>query len=207
MKKKLNLRFIVTLMVCMLSVSYMSAQQNAETVSCKTAKKWCKSGEWRNGFKATPYKTTDLKEFYSQYHKNKALWDKLFTWLGSHNLETIEAGQYAVDGEHCFVKVSDVMTRPLDKCGIESHRRYIDLQYVAKGTERFGRIKNMSDATPKAPYKPDIINYTSDKVKYMNSRPDIFFLFFPSNLHVAMGQAGAEPEQVRLIVAKIEYTK
>lgn len=207
MKKIMNLRFLVALIACMLSVSYINAQRHVEPVNCNTAKKWCKNGEWRKGFKATPYKTTDYREFYSQYHKNKPLWDKLFTWLGSHNLETMPAGQYAVDGEHCYVKVSDVTTRPLSKCSIESHRRYIDLQYVAKGTERFGRIKNMADATPKAPYKPDIINYTSNKVKYMNSRPDIFFLFFPSNLHVAMGQAGKQPEQVRLIVAKIEYTK
>lgn len=209
MKNKLNKHFIVLIAIILFSYTYTFSQNNNidAKISYKFAQKWSKTGEWKNGFKPTPYKATDYQEFYNQYHKNKELWNKLFNWLGCHDLVTIPAGQYTIDGERCFVKISDPMTRPLSQCKIESHRHYIDLQYVAQGTERFGHVKNMNDATPLAPYKPDIINYNSDKVKFMNSTPDIFFLFFPRNLHLAMGQAKKNPEKVRLIVAKIEYVK
>ncbi len=48
----------------------------------ENAKKWVKSGVWRNGFtKASPDKTVNLEEFYSQYHKNPDQWKALFLSL------------------------------------------------------------------------------------------------------------------------------
>jgi beta-galactosidase beta subunit len=69
--------------------------------------------------------------------------------------------------------------------------------------ERFGII-NPKDATPVTDYKPDVIHYTAKKIKYVDSKPDFFFLFFPNDYHQALVKAEKE-EIVRLIVAKIEY--
>ena len=43
------------------------------------------------------------------------------------------------------------------------------------------------------------------KIKYVDSTPDTFFMFFPKNFHQALVKAGKEPEEIRVIVAKIEY--
>ncbi|WP_321331189.1 YhcH/YjgK/YiaL family protein [uncultured Bacteroides sp.] len=169
----------------------------------KEAKKWCKTKEWANGFAPVPYKATNCVEFATQYHKNKELWDKMFRWLAQNDLLTMPEGTYEIDGKRCFIKVSDSKTRDASKSQIESHRQYIDFQYVARGTERFGLI-NPKDATPISEYKPDVIHYKAKKIKFVDSRPDFFFLFFPQNYHLAMVKAKKE-EVVRLIVAKIEY--
>lgn len=178
----------------------------AEARRKSDAEKWAQRGEWRNGFAPSPHSTTDFEEFRSQYKKNKELWDKLFTWLATNDLLSMPAGVYEIDGKRCYVKVSDPKTRDESKSKVESHRQYVDFQYVAKGNERFGRIA-AENATPIAPYKPDVIHYTATHIDYMDSDPETFFLFFPRNLHIAMIKTDEEPEQIRLIVAKIEYAE
>ena len=94
--------------------------------------------------------------------------------------------------------------RDLNAICLEAHRHGIDLQYVVKGTERFG-ITSAEYAEPITEYKPDVTFYKAKKIKYVDSTPDTFFMFFPKNFHQALVKAGKEPEEIRVIVAKIEY--
>ena len=89
-------------------------------------------------------------------------------------------------------------------CKLDDERHGIDLQYVVKGTERFG-ITSAEYAEPITEYKPDVTFYKAKKIKYVDSTPDTFFMFFPKNFHQALVKAGKEPEDIRVIVAKIEY--
>lgn len=204
MKNKSFLSRILCAALVFVFCAFLSNVQAENTPwSKKKACQWCHKGEWSNGFKAVPYKATNCIEFATQYQKNKELWDKMFRWLGENDLLTLPQGTYEIDGKHCFIKVSDSQTRDASKSKVESHRQYIDLQYVAKGTERFGLVK-VKDATPITDYKPDVIHYQAKKIKYVDSKPGFFFLFFPNDYHQAMVKAEKE-EVVRLIVAKIEY--
>ena len=135
------------------------------------------------------HKTTDYQEFASQYHKNKKVWDKTFQWLATHDLVNMPAGRYEVDGEHCYINVQDATTQDVSKRKIEAHRHGIDLQYVVKGTERFG-ITSAEYAEPITEYKPDVTFYKAKKIKYVDSTPDTFFMFFPKNFHQALVKAG-----------------
>lgn len=68
--------------------------------------------------------------------------------------------------------VEDGENDVLEKRGTESHRQYVDFQYVVKGNERFGLLDHVT-SKPKAPYRPDIINYNYDvsKTKFVDSTP------------------------------------
>lgn len=180
------------------------AQETTDHWTAKQARRWTQKKEWANGLKAMPHKTTDCQEFASQYHKNKAVWDKTFQWLATHDLANMPAGRYEVDGQHCYINVQDAVTQDAEKRKIEAHRHGIDLQYVVKGTERFG-ITSAKYAEPITEYKPDVTFYKTKKIKYVDSTPDDFFIFFPKNYHQALVKAGKEPENIRVIVAKIEY--
>ena len=114
------------------------SQESADNWTLKQARQWTQKQEWANGLKAMPHKTTDYQEFASQYHKNKKVWDKTFQWLATHDLVNMPAGRYEVDGEHCYINVQDATTQDVSKRKIEAHRHGIALQYVVKGTERFG---------------------------------------------------------------------
>ena len=43
------------------------------------------------------------------------------------------AGKYAIDGERLFVIIQDYTTKPVEQCRWESHRKYIDIQYMLAG--------------------------------------------------------------------------
>ncbi len=182
----------------------VSAQTTASEISRSKASRWTKQREWANGFAPMPHKTTDYREFYTQYQKNKQVWDKAFQWLATHDLVNMPAGRYEIEGKRCYINVEDGTTQAPEKRRIEAHRQYIDVQYVAKGTERFGLV-NPKYATPSNEYKPDVQYFTSEKVKYMDSTPEVFFMFFPNDYHQAMVQAGKVGEKVRVIVVKMEY--
>lgn len=144
---------------------------------------WVLQKEWSNGFKALPDVSTNLAEFYSQYHKNKAQWDAVFLWLAQTDLQTISAGKYSIPNTDLYASVEDGVNEPLDKRGSESHYHHIDLQYVVKGTERFALLHHDTSYSNKA-YVPDIIGYSYDvsKAMFIDSTPERFFLFFPSDL-------------------------
>jgi len=175
----------------------------------KTAKKWVKGGEWRNGFtKADPDKSVNKTDFYTQYQKNKAQWDAAFQWLATHDLLTIEKGKHKIEGTNLTASVEDSENGPLEKRQSESHYHHIDLQYCVSGTEGFGIIEH-SGSKPNSKYKPDVIHYDYNlkDAKFYNSRPDRFFLFFPGDWHIAKVKTKKATEKIRVIVIKLDYVE
>lgn len=204
MWKNLNFLICVIIFVFCCNASY---SQNC----CKSEVDytyWVLQKEWSNGFKALPDVSTNLAEFYSQYHKNKAQWDAVFLLLAQTDLQTISAGKYSIPNTDLYASVEDGVNEPLDKRGSESHYHHIDLQYVVKGTERFALLHHDTSYPNKA-YVPDIIGYSYDvsKAMFIDSTPERFFLFFPSDWHIAKIQTDKEDQKIRVVVVKLDYVK
>ena len=69
-----------------------------------SAREWVASGAWRNGFTgASPDKTVNINEFYSQYHKNPNQWYALFKWLQNTDVLSIPAGKHPIPGSTLVV--------------------------------------------------------------------------------------------------------
>ena len=102
--------------------------------------------------------------------------------------------------------VEDSENDDLEKRGTESHRQYVDFQYVVKGNERFGLLDHVT-SRPKAPYRPDMINYDYevDKTKFVDSTPDKFFIFYPGDWHIAKIKTDKADQKIRVVVVKVEY--
>lgn len=153
----------------------------------------------------TLYKGTDKKEFIKQYNKHKDRWDKAFKWMETHDVATMAPGKYDIDGEHCFANVQETVLRTPDKIKIESHKKYVDLQWCVKGVERYG-IVNSKDAKLLDPYRFDVMHWTANKVKYVDSNPHTFYLFFPDNYHKAcVLPDNAKTNTIKKVCIKIEY--
>jgi biofilm protein TabA len=173
----------------------------------KQAKKWAKSGEWRNGFMAAkPHKSVNLAEWYSQYQKNPEQWKALFTWLANNDITTISGGRHPIEGTQLVVSVEDSQNEPLLKRQSESHYKHIDFQYVVKGSERFGIIDHLS-SKPNCEYRPDVIHYdyAPQKAKFYDSTPKEFFIFFPCDWHIAKVATPKQNQNIRVIVIKVDY--
>ena len=200
--------FIVTFAFCMATYG-----QEVYTKECndkaltKKAAKWEKKGEWRNGFKAAgPDGSVNLVEFYTQYKKNPEQWNAMFRWLATNDLYNISKGKHPIEGTNLVVSVEDSRNEALEKRRSESHYHHIDFQYVVKGTERFGIIEHLT-SKPNCEYKPDVIHYDYEvgKARFYDSTPDKFFLFFPSDWHIAKVKTELEDQDIRVTVVKLDY--
>lgn len=206
----------ITLAFCLLLAVPTMAQNSGKgkTVSAKemkAAKKWNDKGCWRNGFtKAEPDKSVNLVTFQDQYKKNTKQWKALFEWLQKTDLLSIPKGKHPIEGTTLVASVEDSQNGDLSKRRSESHRRKIDFQYTVKGTEGFCLIDNES-STPNCKYDSvkDVIHYDYDKDKmtFIESDPNKFFIFFPQDWHIAKVATTKEDQTLRVIVIKVDYVE
>lgn len=205
--KRTNIRLIAVMVFAMAMCLSVNAKGTKE-ISEKKAAEWVASGEWKNGFDAMPDETVNLQEFYSQYHKNKAEWDKAFKWLAETDLLSIPKGKVMIPGTNIRASIEDGSNEPLEKRRSESHRKKIDFMYVVKGTEGFYLLDHGS-STPNCEYsdEKDVIRYDFDihKSHYFFSTPKRFVICFPSDWHVAKVQTPLADQSLRVIVLKIDY--
>jgi biofilm protein TabA len=159
------------------------AQQTAQTWTKEKAIEWFNSGTWQNGLKLKANEATDKLEFAIQYHKNKALWDKAFAFLRETNLDTISKGKHVIDGDNLFASVTEGPTKAFENTKWESHKKYIDLQYIIKGKEKMGVISISKATLTGSDEAKDNYSYDADGGQFYVAEPGTFLLFFPQDVH------------------------
>lgn len=203
----------VALFAAIMGAQQISAQtytNNYPKALDKIAAKWMKKGEWKNGFtKAVPAPTVNVTEFYIQYHKNPQQWKALFEWLENTDLLTIPGGRQTIPGTSLTVSVEDSENWCSDADlkdgkGSESHWEKIDFMYVVKGKEGFCRLDHET-STPKAPYKPDRLEYIfdSNRLQRFESIEGTFNIFFPCDWHIAKVKTSEDSQKLRVLVVKM----
>ena len=173
----------------------------------KTATKWLKQGDWRQGFTAAaPHESVNVVDFYLQYQRNPEQWKALFQYLAKTDLLALEKGKHEIPGSDLVISVEDSQNGPLEKRNSESHYFNIDFQYCVKGVERFGIIDHVT-STPKDKYKKDVIHYNYDKARalFYDSTPDKFFIFFPGDWHIAKVNNDTDNQDIRVCVIKVAW--
>lgn len=177
---------------------------SAQTLKPKVAQKWVKSKVWSNGWNIAADKSVNAVEFANQYAKNKELWDDMFRFLAENDLNTLPLGNHIISKDRCWATVSEYTPKSIEKGNIESHKKFIDLQYVLRGNEKMGIAKR---AHVKKEYNPnrDVAFWTSDHITYFPATNTSFFLFFPGDIHQPSVQTDGDTLQSRKIVIKIEY--
>lgn len=173
------------------------------------AEAWKANREWAGTFtKASADESVNAADFYLQYQKNKAQWDKLFKWLEETDLLAIPKGKHPIEGAGITVSVEDSENQPLEKRRSESHHHKCDFMLVVKGVERFG-ILDHNTSTPNCAYQPDVIHYDYDKAKlhFIDSKTDRFVIFFPNDWHIAKVANDTKDQKIRVIVAKVDYVE
>lgn len=189
------------------SFLFMTAvAQNTNEWTKNKSKKWFKEKEWLGGLELKPHKTVDVQEFARQYHLNKSYWDKAFAFLKNTDLNKIAKGKYPIDGENVYASVTADSSKNFDKTNWESHRKYIDIQYVINGEEKIG-VYPVSKATVTKEYddKKDAANYSADGKLY-SATPGTFFIFFPSDAHKPNITPGGN-KVVKKIVIKVRVAE
>ncbi len=179
--KKYILLSGLAIIIC--SLLNASAQDTKDVWTKPKAEKWFNKKEWLGGLKLKPHKSVDVLEFAKQYHINQIYWDKAFAFLKNNDLSKMAKGKYPIDGDNVFATITEDPTKDFDKTTWESHRKYIDLQYVIEGKELIG-VFPVSKAVVTKEYdeKKDAANYSAEGKQYP-ATPGTFFLFFPGDAH------------------------
>jgi biofilm protein TabA len=124
-------------------------------------------------------------------------------YLRGTDFTTVADGKYPVGNSGVMAIVSRYRTKLPAAAVWESHRRNIDVQYVADGTERFGYVPLDQAPTVRTPYadEKDVIFYepASDTVTLSAGQ---FAIFFPQDIH-APSLAEGEPGDVLKVVLKV----
>lgn len=190
-------KFVLT--VFSLFIMLASAQ-----IMTDDSKKWVEERSWANGWDVTPDKSINSDEFFTQYTGNKQLWDTMFRFLSTNDLDKMELGEHQIVPGRCWAIVSEYTPKTTDKGNIESHKKFIDLQYVMRGNEKMGLARNV---TVRKEYNPDrdVAFWNSDDIRYYPAMSDVFFLFFPGDIHQPSVRDDDSVETSRKIVIKIEY--
>ena len=209
MKTKSSFNCKVTDAVRYVLLFYLFTFLPLPTSAQNDARTWMKKGEWANGFKkAKAHKTLDVNQFYSQYKKNTAQWNTLFSWLKDTDLLTIPKGKHPIPGSTLVASVEDSENGPLEKRNTESHRKKIDFMIVVKGTEGFALLDHESSSVSQ-PYneQKDVMryNYVKEKTNFFNVKSGQFVIFFPSDWHIAKVQTKKKDQTIRVIVVKMDY--
>lgn len=182
-----------------------------DTQASPEAVAWFQAGSWRNGFTAHPFAETDVQSFYEQYHIAPEMWDSIFTWLATIEPTSMELSKKAMTWSHAYAKVLDQDLRTPENCQWEQHKRTIDLQWDATGSERYLLTRQPELLEAKNDYneKKDVQNFRFTRAPQpgectiLDSEPDTFYLFFPTDYHEACGIA-KQPCTPRKIVVKID---
>lgn len=118
--------------------------------------------------------------------------------------ESMPDGRYEIKGDDVYAIVQSHYTDFPENKKLESHRKYIDIQYIVSGKELMGWVpaNNLEVMTPYSEEK-DVIFYHKDRnISSFILFPGFFAIFYPDDAHMP-GCVVDKPEFVRKIVVKV----
>ena len=122
-------------------------------------------------------------------------------YLGETDLDALQPGRYELEGPDLCVIVSEYSTKQPAGGRWEAHRRFIDLQYLVRGTERVGYAPvERLQAGPDDDQKD--VMWLSGSGQFASLQPGDFMILWPHDAHMP-GMAIDSPAPVRKIVVKI----
>lgn len=128
---------------------------------------------------------------------------KALIYLRETDFTGMEPGRYDVDGDRIFAIVQAYRTLPADQVKWESHRRYLDIQYMVEGAEYMG-ISRKQFMNLIYPYdtETDVAKYMG-KGDFIRVEQEQFTIFFPNEIHMPKVQI-LRPEPVLKVVMKVQ---
>ncbi len=141
------------------------------------------------------------KNYYSLSAKIKLALE----YLEQNDLKERENGRYDILGEEIYINVQDYTSKPETQGKWEAHRKYIDIQFMIKGSEKIGvgEIDNFQTSEVYDESKDlEFLEATNDKYQFIKMKENDFIILYPQDVH--MPQIAMDtPSYVKKAVVKI----
>lgn len=133
--------------------------------------------------------------------------NKLLDIFKSTNFADMEPGKYDVEGDDLFYVVAKYKGKDKEEVQFESHKKYIDLQFIYSGSELMGFDKYDENLAIITPYddKKDVMFYETPRhPMYLSCNAGDFVLFSGFDLHApGISKIGQEDLDIIKVVGKI----
>ena len=124
-----------------------------------------------------------LKNSNNYYGLSEGI-SKGFKYLEETNLLDLDCGIYEIDGKNIFVSIDEYLGKNIDDCLWEGHKKYIDIQYIISGEEKFGYLSNDNlDITVNYDEEKDIY-FGKGEGQFLTLKEGEFIIFTPSDAHM-----------------------
>jgi YhcH/YjgK/YiaL family protein len=127
----------------------------------------------------------DLLSNANLYYNQGPRFKKAFEYLAQTDFSKVEKGKYELDGTNLFAIVNEYDTVAPDNEQMESHKKYIDIQYIVTGAERIGH-DFLQQQTPSKAYdaEKDFMLFAEKPSFFSILHQGMFAIFFPHDLHL-----------------------
>ena len=141
------------------------------------------------------------KNYYNLSNKIKLALE----YLEKNDLKVFDNGRYDILGDDVYVNVQDYTSRPETQGKWEAHKKYIDIQFMIKGTERIGvgEIDNYQTTETYDESKDlEFLAVANDNYQFINMNENDFIILYPQDVHMPQ-IAMNTPSYVKKAVVKI----
>ena len=139
-----------------------------------------------------------------QKYENLSEYIKLCSdFLNSHDLESMNAGHYEIDGMNLYVNIDEYTTKDKAESLPELHRKYADIQTVISGKEFIGYSKAENCKTEIEYNEEKDIEFLKGECEYFKAEKGRFFIFLPEEVHHPCIMNGKK-ERIKKAVFKLK---
>lgn len=146
----------------------------------------------------------DILSNSAKYSCVHPLFGKAFEYLESQDLQTLQPGNYEIDGDELKALVIDKEGKTKEEAlaKFECHDKHIDIQVCIHGKELIGWKPRESCSHSKGEYNPekDVSFYEDQPDMYFELTDNQFVILFPEDVHAPM----ISKEAIKKIVIKVK---
>jgi biofilm protein TabA len=126
---------------------------------------------------------------------------RALAFLRRTDLAQLAPGRYEIDGRRVDAVVAKAPGRSRDAARLETHRRYIDIQFVLAGTDEMGWRALGRCQTPDGPYdtEGDCQLFADRPEAWIAVAPGALAIFFPEDAHAPLVAQG----ELHKVVVKV----
>lgn len=132
---------------------------------------------------------------------------RVIDYLKNNDFVNMEPGVYEIQGKDIYAQVFDAETGSVEEKRPESHKNYLDVQFLASGEEKLGFTPFREEyEVDEYIEERDLIFYKSVKNEgFIMATQGCFSIFFPCDIH-RPAVAVDKPMTVRKVVVKVRTT-
>ena len=129
--------------------------------------------------------------------------NKAFAYLKKTDFSKMELGKYEIDGDTIFALVNEYNTKDESEGKLEAHKKYIDVQFVAKGSELMGYAPLENQIVIDEYNEQNDISFFIGEKSFPKVDEGMFAIFFPTDVHLP-GIKVDEKSYVKKVVIKVK---